>query len=131
MVEYRHGLSRGLVQALATAWQSFDIRPFDATKIGLPRVQYLNFQKLRYWGFIEHSRINVDRGGWIISRAGRDFLFGETDARKFAVTYRGQTVRLDGPIVMAHEILPGYQKRSDYAVAARAPENPQQQKLNI
>lgn len=119
MVEYKHGLSKGLLIGLLRLFEKG--RPVNLKFLQLSRNQWDNFQKLRYWGLVEKYRVknpNSDeqKGGvWTITAAGIDFCTGKLAVPRYVWTYRGDAKRFDGVPVKIADVDEGYRKRLDYA----------------
>lgn len=120
-VEYRHHLSNPLVIGLAKLERAGG-GPINLKEIDLTWSQRDNFQKLRYFGLVarcyreDGSRRN---GVWEITGKGRMFLGGTVGVEQVAVTYRGETVRMEGDLVDAEDVSEVlYQQREQWAAEA-------------
>jgi len=114
MMEYRHSLSKSLIRALFKFWKVSLGAPLNLKEVGLTRNEWDNFQKLRYFGLVEQSE-NKKSGVWRVTSSGEKFLFGETNSHKTAVTYRGEWVRWEGPVINFQEATGYYHTREEYA----------------
>lgn len=117
-VEYRHRLSEPLVKGLAKLEQAGG-GPINLKELDLTWSQRDNFQKLRYFGLVlrcrreDGSRRN---GVWEITGKGRMFLAGTIGVQHVAVTYRGETIRMEGEQVDATDVIGDlYQQREQWA----------------
>lgn len=124
--EYKHGLSKPLVQGL-TALASSGGGPINLKALGLTRTQWDNFQKLRYFGLVEQVAVSGKRqaGVWKITQLGLDFLAGKVVVPKFAWTFRGDVVRTEGPYITITEVKGGFQPRSVWAAQAEPADLPE------
>jgi hypothetical protein len=116
MVEYRHVFNKGLAHGLYELWASGG-GPISLRSLRLTRVQWTNFQKLRYWGLVSRTR---QEGEWTITPHGLSFVTQGTPIKKWVWTYRGDTVRFDGDTCFfadVHNVM--YEKRPDYIATAR------------
>lgn len=119
MEEYRHGLNVGLVRALTKLAEHAGMIPGRLRDCGLTHTEHANFQKLGYLGLAEREQLRDGKGGWWrVTVKGATFLAG-LGVEKYAVTYRGKVIRLEGPIIVAGEVIDGYRYRKDWAEQAR------------
>jgi hypothetical protein len=112
MVEYRHVFNKGLAHGLYELFFAGG-GPVSLRSLRITRTQWTNFQKLRYWGLANRTRVD---GEWILTDKGHTFITQGTAIQKWVWTYRGETVRFDGDTCFfksVHE--PMYQKKADYA----------------
>ena len=115
LVTYRHSLNKALVvglRRLALAGGKANLG-----ELGLTRNQWDNFQKLRYFGLVE--KVTGQKGCWRVTAKGHDWLSGRVKVHKTAITFKGETVGLDGDHVQPGEVDDEYQQREHYAQAAR------------
>lgn len=115
MVEYRHTFNKGLAHGLYELWAAGG-GPISLRRLRLTRVQWTNFQKLRYWDLVSPTR---HEGEWTLTKQGLSFITQGTPIKKWAWTYRGNPVRFDGDtcfFVDIHEAT--YDKRPDYIATA-------------
>jgi hypothetical protein len=115
MVEYRHSFNQGLAQGL---YELFAVGggPISLRNLKLTRVQWTNFQKLRYWGLVIRTK---EDGEWRLTAKGFDFITQGTTIPKWVFTYRGETVRFEGEACVFNEVhSPKYDKKSDYVATA-------------
>jgi hypothetical protein len=129
IVTYRHGLNRVLVHALQVAWREsaqatmpFKVSDNEAFTFS----ERANFQKLKYWGLVDHATSSQGRpieGFWRITVMGDAFVRGEAPAAKFVRTYRGDVAREETPAPQIHiaEVDPSWEipRRIQYAQGAR------------
>ena len=117
MVEYKHGLSKGLCRSLARVALRFkDTEPHDINDMGMDYNHRCNFQKLQYWELIERVGDPDSKGGlWRITDKGMEFLKGNISVPRFVWTYRGQVVRFEGEDRGIAQIADGWKYRPDYA----------------
>jgi hypothetical protein len=121
LVEYKHLLNQGLVQALHQL--SLNKTPIPLTDMMISRNQWTNFQKLRYWGLVgkEMTAEGYGTGRWFVTGMGRDFIEGNIAMPRNAWTFRGETTRLDGDDIWFQDSFNGnYRKRKDYAEDSKA-----------
>jgi len=120
VVEYKHVLNKGLVDALFRL--SKHIVPMPLTELDITRNQWTNFQKLRYWGLVDKA-IHADGTGtgcWFVTWKGREFIANEIPMKNNAWTFRGITTNLDGKEMYFNDIYdPLYRDRVEYAKDAR------------
>ena len=115
MVEYRHSFNQGLAQGL---YELFAVGggPISLRNLKLTRVQWTNFQKLRYWGLVIRTK---EDGEWRLTAKGFDFITQGTTIPKWVFTYRGETVRFEGEACVFNEVhSPKYDKKPDYVATA-------------
>ena len=120
MVEYKHGLSKGLCRALAIVVKAFsDCEPHDIKDMGLDYTHRCNFQKLRYWGLVEKVGDAESKGGkWRVTEEGMMFVRGNRTFQKFVFTYRGEVVRREGERISIMDVADGWKYRPEYAAEA-------------
>jgi hypothetical protein len=120
IVEYKHGLSKGLLRGLYKLAKAGG-GPINLNTLGMNYNQQSNFQKLRYWGLVEKSNPDCLKGGdWNITAKGWSFMKGEISVHKQSWSYRGVFVRYDGEKIAFKDVTDGYQYRPEYAQEARA-----------
>lgn len=121
IVEYKHVLNKGLVDALFRL--SKHNVPMPLTELDITRNQWTNFQKLRYWGLVDKA-LHTDgtgTGNWFVTSLGRAFIDNQVSVNKNVWTFRGETVKNDGDSVYFNEVYdPFYRDRADYAKDARS-----------
>ena len=117
MVEYKHGLSKGLSRSLYRISQSLgENNVFHIGECGLTYSQRENCRKLQYWGIIKKLEDDNEKGGWWrLTKAGEAFITGRLACRKSVWTYRGKFVRYEGPSVLITDLTGGWKYRPDYA----------------
>jgi hypothetical protein len=121
IVEYKHGLSKGLIRVLYHIIRECEGQPqeFEFCNIKLTYNEGSNFQKLRYWKLIEKVGDFDGKGGtWKLTARGISFARGEISLPKFAMTYRGELVSHEGDNVKVYEVVDGWRFRPDYASEA-------------
>ena len=120
MVEYKHGLSRGLAQALYRITQNLSSgNEFHIGECGMTYSQRENARKLQYWGVIEKIGDKDSKGGrWKITAVGMAFARGNARLRKSVWTYRGAVVRFEGDPVRITDLTDGWKYRPQYAQEA-------------
>jgi hypothetical protein len=115
MVEYRHAFNKGLAQGLYELFAAGG-GPISLRNLKLTRVQWTNFQKLRYWGLVVRTK---EDGEWTLTAKGFDFITQGTTIPKWVFTYRGETVRFEGDACVFNAVhSPKYDKKSDYVATA-------------
>jgi len=122
LVEYKHGLSKGLCRSLAKAVVTFgDTEPHDIKDMPLDYNHRCNFQKLRYWGLVEKIGDSLGKGGkWRVTEKGMSFVKNEISVDRFVWTYRGEVESYDGEKLFITDITGGWQYRIEYAKDRRA-----------
>jgi hypothetical protein len=104
VVEYKHGLSKGLLRGLFRLAQAGG-GPINIRTIGLTVDQLTNFQKLKYWNLVVKSNPKSTKGGdWHITDVGWAFLRGQITLSKYVWSFRGAPIRFDGPFVRFDQI---------------------------
>lgn len=115
MVEYKHGLSKGILRGLYKL-AARGGGPVNLNDLGLTYNQQSNFQKLRYWGLVEKVDPLSEKGGdWKITASGIAFMKCEQAQPKYAWSYRGDAVRHSTETVMFDEVTEGYKYRPEWA----------------
>ena len=115
IVEYKHILNKGLVQALYELAKHKT--PVPLTDLDITRNQWTNFQKLRYFGLAEKELCNngAGTGRWFVTTIGREFILNGLAVPTIAWTFRGQTTRLEGPDGLFTDIFNrDYRRKPDY-----------------
>ncbi len=107
-VIYRHRLNKGLVTGLRALYDAGGVAKLSA--LNLTVSQHNNFQKLRYWDFVEKA----GKSRWKITGEGRAFIREDLYAANAVRTYRNKVIGTSGFYVFAHDCIPGYQKPEDY-----------------
>jgi len=124
MVEYKHGLSKALVEGLVRLFRQR--KPVNLSVLSLTRNQWDNFQKLRYWDLVakyrEDGGVPGKGGVWTITSKGIDFVLGRIIVPRHVWTYRGERRRYDGADIGISDVwkgaMPDYEFMSDYAKKA-------------
>lgn len=114
--EYRHKLSAPLAYSLYALWQhGGKARAID---LEITHTQINNFHKLKYWTL-------VDQAGdceWEITDAGKLWLTGKITLPEYALSYRGETRRLEGRMIGIQDHLDEkYWNTIDYATNRSTP----------
>jgi len=116
LVEYKHGLNRGLAHVLACFFEANG--PAWLGSLDIDYTQYSNVQKLRYWGLLK-PYITKDtahrRGWWEITEKGKAFVLGQIRVQKYAITCQAEVVKLDGEHILFSDISDLWEFRGDYA----------------
>ena len=122
LVEYKHGLSKGLCRALIQVAIAFrDTKAHEIKEMGLDYNHRCNFQKLKYWGLVEKVGEQTGKGGlWRITEDGKEFVQGKISVPKFVWTYRGKVERYDGDHITIFDVSGGWKSRSQYAKERRS-----------
>jgi len=110
-VIYRHRLNKGLVTGLRALYDAGGVAKLSS--LNLTVSQHNNFQKLRYWMFIQKQ----GRQKWKITRDGREFIRDKILVSKVVMTYRGEPMLergVDIDLISIDAVIPGYQKPQDY-----------------
>ena len=119
VVEYKHGLNRGIVTALTAFFEKHALKAADMSAMGFSYSQRCNWQKLQYWGLVEKANPLSKKGGeWRVTQRGAEFVSGWLRVPHFAVTYRAKVVRYEGDSKVIGLVLDGYKYRGDWAAAA-------------
>ncbi len=110
MVEYRHRMTRPLVEGLRKLRRSGG-GPINLNEIGLTRNQWDNFQKLKYFGLVMPVMHEGRRraGVWCITQHGLNFLAGSATVTTHIWTYRGERVRTEGNPIFVWDVFGSYQ----------------------
>lgn len=128
MVEYPHGLSKGLLRCLVKMVRA-GTGDKDLGDLQMNYNQQSNFQKLRYWGLVEKSDPGSEKGGkWRMTDLGWAFVKGEIQMRNKVWSYRGEFVRFDGDRIFIQDVTGGWKYRPEYAREAVPHESGHQRK---
>ncbi len=122
LVEYRHGMSKGLARGLSIFFLAYGETAGEIGKLDMTYSQRCNFQKLRYWGVVEKIGKPDGKGGvWKVTPLGIKFLSGATNVPSTVWTYRAKVVERepDGYVAFIR-LIPGWQFRPQYAREAVA-----------
>ncbi|MDX1784187.1 MAG: hypothetical protein R3361_08515 [Aequorivita vladivostokensis] len=119
MVEYTHRLNKGLCNALFRLYQAGGVAKIS--DLSLSKSEYCNFQKLKYWRFVEKVPTDdEDKGGkWQITYWGKAFVEGDF-AYEHVVTYRGAFVRFESSPIVMETVIGKYDYKPWYAKNANA-----------
>ncbi len=125
---HRHSLSSGLLAGLKRLGET-EAGEANLEDLSLTRNQWDNFQKLRYWDLVEPVKVNGKgkTGIWKITSLGRTWLNTnkrQAGVHKTAVTFRGERIRYEGPLVIPGDVDPEYRRREDYGRDSQAPGTP-------
>jgi len=116
MVEYKHGLSKGIVRAFIKAIKhAHPGRQFAIAECGLTYSERENIRKLQYSGLIEKVGGKEKGGDWLITDRGMRFAEGKTFLPCKVWTYRGKVQRFEGKDKYIQDITGGWKYRPDYA----------------
>ncbi len=117
VVEYKHGLSKGLVRTLyIIAKAEPPGQPVAMADLKLTYSQRCNSQKLRYWYLIEKVGDPDGKGGnWRVTHRGSEFLQGIVSVPQFVWTYHGEPLRYEGRYRYIEQVTDGWKWRPDYA----------------
>ena len=126
MVEYKHGLSKGLARSLYRISQHLDSNnEYHIAECSLTYSQRENSRKLKHWKIIEKLGDKDSKGGrWRVTDVGMEFLKGHIMLRKYVWTYRDEFVRFAGDRVYITELTDGWKYRPDY-VRESVPRGPE------
>lgn len=85
----------------------------------LTKVEYNNFQKLRFFGLIAHYQENGKKveGTWLLTRLGSQFLNGEAKIPSRVQTFRNHIIKKDDKYVTVGQVIgkvPYLQTRSEF-----------------
>jgi len=97
MVEQKHGLSGSGARMLRKWYEKNGVKPGLLRDADFKNAEYSNFGKLQHWGLIQ--RIPDKEGKWVITKEGHKWLLGDITLPKYAITYRGELRRHEGPQV--------------------------------
>jgi hypothetical protein len=121
VVEYKHGLSKGLIVSLVTFAQHGEVGKLS--ELELSYSQRCNFQKMRYWELVEKVGDPDGKGGtWRLTDQGKRFLSGAVGLPKYVWTYRAKVRRYEGAEVSVGDVFKGewrYKYRPEYAREAQ------------
>ena len=123
IVEYRHTISKGMARALVLLREKGGSARLS--ELGLNNNQHANFQKLQYWQLVKRVE-----GKWQLQPMGHLFLRG-TSLKRVAVTFRGKTVKMEGPEISIDKLLPWYSSPEEYADNAKPHVYGDNTKLNL
>ena len=122
-LEYKHTLSKVLADSLIRLYRFTQARKLDSATVADLMLSYShasNFQKLRYWGLVEHRTKDDKRTGrWAITQAGEDWVRCTSRLQRFAWTYRGKFVEFEGDPILITDVVPNFNWRIDWAEEAR------------
>jgi hypothetical protein len=115
-------MSEFLARTLEKFARSSGDRPTILADLDMTHTEYLNFQKLGYWGLV----INPKRGTWQMTAEGWSFLGGGHRIHERVLTLRGKFDGYEGDLVAFEDILgrPGLMKASEYIEMAKPVELP-------
>ena len=125
MVEYKHGMAKGLARILARI--AIDLKGVPGEVLfgdyvngnKMAHTPLSNLHKLHYWGLLDKVvRPDGKGGGWYFTEKGLAFVTGEIKIAKNVWTYRSKFVRFDGPDIGISEVTGGWKYRPQYAKEA-------------
>lgn len=103
-VEYRHKFNKHMAKGLILLDQMGGVGKLkELTQ--LTYNQRNNFQKLQYWGFIEKTG---HESNWRVTDLGKNVLENRIVFDKYAVTYRSEVKRMEGPAITIEDALGDY-----------------------
>lgn len=111
--QHKHGLSANIVNGLNRLYDHAGLKFANLKVLGLGRVQWDNFQKLKYWGLVEQKRIKS--GEWRVTPRGEAFLLGKLKVPCSVITYRGIFVEYEGDDIGPEDAIKGWKHRPQYA----------------
>lgn len=115
LVEYKHGLAKGLVRGLWKLGKG-GLGPQEIASIGLSKGEYTNFAKLAYWDLVKKISDDSGKGGrWQLTRQGQAWLAGEIRLQRFCWVYRKVVQRYEGPWLSIDDVTGGYKYKPEYA----------------
>lgn len=114
MLEFKHTLSKQLGEILIQLYRLG--RPSRVSDLHLGYSKASNFQKLRYFGLVTHDAKSAI---WWLTQEGEQFVCATIRLQRYAWSYRGEVVELEGPLVLITELVPDFNHRIDYAKEAR------------
>lgn len=122
MIEYKFSLNKGLVSCLYKLRAAGNRA--EVSQLGLSNSQYVNFQKLAWWGLVRkiagEDETERRRGGkWGVTKKGAKFLNNELSIPKYVFTYRGRVKRMEGPMIFLTDVKDGYKYKMDYIEESR------------
>jgi hypothetical protein len=132
MKKFWHRLTPGMVGALEKASKyvyqhknEFHLRKDLIGKNEFTKVEYNNFQKLRYHALVAKvkKRGAVKRGYWLITKRGFDFLAGRVSIPDRVQTFRNKITAHSTRLVFVKTIygaMPYFDEAYDYSLATEA-----------
>jgi hypothetical protein len=110
IVYYVHRLNKPLCSAMIKIYSKYKFSPCKISE-ELSHAQVCNFQKLKYWGFVEKTK---SEGYWVLTPLAEAFIKSQAPMYNKVKTFRGNRVTFEGECIYVHEIIEGYQWRQDY-----------------
>jgi hypothetical protein len=109
--KYWHGLSQGLVRTLIKIYKGVAdkkenmINPHH--ELDLTTVEHMNMTKLRFHGLIAKVKEDgeVQRGFWLITQRGADFLKGQIQVPSRVQTFRNKVVDHSTDLVTITDVM--------------------------
>ena len=115
MIKYTHSLKSGALVKILFKFYALTkngIESINPAKTNFTYNECSNFQKLRYWGFVE--RLGKD-GLWKMTYRGIEFIHGRQSVKINAISYRGVFDSFEGESVFIEDIKGfSYQKRVEF-----------------
>lgn len=104
VIEWRHGLTAGLVGILRRFWDCGGGPIHFSKVVGDDYSAASNLQKLRYFALLAKADQNKRTGEWLVTTHGRWFLTGKHKVARYAWTREGSLVRREAPFISIHDI---------------------------
>lgn len=125
MKKYWHSITPGLVKTLVKIYEAVSkkgenkIHPHK--EMQLTTSEHMNMTKLRFHGLIAKYRDEgeVERGFWVITSRGADFLKGKIQIPGKVLTFRNKVESHDDQMVTITEVMrsePYWQKEFTYEI---------------
>jgi hypothetical protein len=116
IIRYWHKLNKPLCSAMIKIYCKYKLNSVKISSV-LAHNQICNFQKLKYWGFVEEINAVGKGGEWRLTPRAEKFIFGEISVPKRVQTYRSKVVSNEG-FCFIKEIVEGYQFKPEYVEEA-------------
>ena len=132
MKMYWHKLTPALVKTLVKIYMKVhdkgENRIHPHNEMDLTTSEHMNMTKLRFHGLIAKCKEDgqVERGYWLITRRGADFLKGELALPRDVQTFRNKVTNHKGDLVKVKDVLgsePYVQGIDDFEYEIYVPEN--------
>jgi hypothetical protein len=117
-LKYRYHLNERMVSILMRFWEASGHRvmPLKLLDVPLTKVQYANFNRLRYWDLVQPSTDLFGKrmeGRWHVTQLGAGFLEHGVLVPEFVHTYRGTRTGFEGREIGMLDCVPnGWPNRS-------------------
>jgi hypothetical protein len=111
--KHKHGLSGNLIEGLDRLYRHAGLKFANLRVLDMERVQWDNFQKLKYWGLVE--QLKVKSGEWRVTPKGEAFLRGRLKVPSSVITYRGIFVEYEGDDIGPEDAVEEWKHRPEYA----------------